>query len=417
MNMKNYINNKSTLRNLNCFLILFFVFLMTSCGGGSGNSSSPANSNSNPPPPTGAVLQTITVTSSSSSVAVGLTAQFTATGHFSDGTSQVIQSPIWSSSSTATTSISSTGLATALQPGTAVITASSNGVSGSSNGVTGSANLTITPAILQSIAITAPSVNIALLFTEQLTATGSYSDGTTHLLTAATWSSSAPSVATVNSTGSITSVATGSTTLSATANGITGSLTFNVTAATPVSISIVENYGTPNYLTQASIPTTLYLGNVIQLTPLVTYSDGSSMLLTLPVNSSSGNSVVTFDSSGLLTPVGPGTAVVSASFAGLPPASITFTVLSSPLTSVAISPSTFSIASGSTQALTATAYYSDGGHQVIQEVAAQPIVWSSNLISVVTVSQGIVTWVGAGSAVISATFGTKVGTASVTASP
>ena len=211
-------------------------------------------------------------------------------------------------------------------------------------------------------------------------------------------------------------MATGSTTLSATANGITGSLTFNVTAATPVSISIVENYGTPNYLTPAS-PTTLYLGNVIQLTPLVTYSDGSSMLLTLPVNSSSGNSVVTFDSSGLLTPVGPGTAVVSASFAGLTPASITFTVSSATLTSVAISPSTFSIASGSTQALTATAYYSDGGHQVIQEVAAQPIVWSSSKKSVVTVSQGIVTWVGAGSAVITAAFGTQVGTASVTASP
>ncbi|PRC91782.1 Ig-like domain-containing protein [Solimicrobium silvestre] len=365
---------------------------------------------------TAATLQSITVTSSSSSVAAGLTVQFIATGQYSDGTSQVIQSPTWSSSLIANATISSTGLATTLLPGNTVITASSNGVTGSSNGVSGSVHLTITAAILQSIAVTASSISIPLTFTEQFLAKGHYSDGSTQELPSAIWSSSTNTVATVSSTGMVTSTQSGSTTISALANGITGSLAISVSTATPSSISIVENYGTSSYLPQASIPTTLYLGSVIQLTPLVLYTDGSSMILSLPVSNTSVGSVATIGPTGVLTPVAPGTAVVSVSFSGFT-TSITFTVSSATLTSIAISPSSFSISPSSTQTLTATATYSDSTSQVIQEQAVQPIIWSSSANNVVTVSQGVVNWISAGNAVITATFGGKSGTASVTSTP
>ncbi|PRC94818.1 Ig-like domain-containing protein [Solimicrobium silvestre] len=409
--MTNYIDSKLIFFDLKRCLILFFIFMMTACGGGGGgsssNSSNPTQSTATAtPPPT---LQSINVTPTSSSMAIGSTRQYIATGKYSDGTSQAIQSPTWSSSSIANATISSTGLATSLQPGNTEITASSNGV-------TGSANLTITAASLQSIVVTASSTNIPLTFTEQFLATGHYSDGSTQELPSAIWSSSANTVATVNSTGLVTSTQSGSTTISASVNGITGSLAISVTTATPSSISIVENYGTSSYLPQASIPTTLYLGSVIQLTPLVLYTDGSSMVLSLPVNSTSINTVATITSTGVLTPVASGTAVVSVSFSGFT-ASITFTVSSATLTSVAISPSSFSVSPSSSQTLTATATYSDGTSQVIQEQVVQPITWSSSANNVATVSQGVVNWVSAGNAVITATFGGKSGTASVTLSP
>ena len=390
--------------------------LITSIAAGSSTITASANgmSGSTTLTVTAATLQSITVTSSASSVAAGLTAQFTATGHYSDGTSQVIQSPTWSSSSTANATISSTGLATTLLPGNTVITATSNGVTGT----TGSTNLTITAAVLQSIAVSATSTNIPSDYREQFFATGNYSDGSSQNLPSASWSSSTTTVATVSSAGLVTSTQSGTTTISALVNGITGSLAVTVTAATPSSISYVENYGTSSYLPQASIPTTLYLGSVIQITPLVLFSDGTSMILSsVPVTgTTSTNTVVTIGPTGILTPVAPGTATVSVSYYGLT-TSITFTVSSATLTSVTVSPASITVSDGSSQTLTATATYSDSTSQVIQEQAVQPIIWSSSANSVVTVSQGVVDWVGAGNAVITATFGGQSGTASVTASP
>src|SRR5262249_8430090 len=69
-------------------------------------------------------LQSITVSPVNPSVVNGQTAQFTATGHFSDGSSQVLTSGVtWSSSNTAIATIASGGLATAVGVGSATITA------------------------------------------------------------------------------------------------------------------------------------------------------------------------------------------------------------------------------------------------------------------------------------------------------
>src|ERR1700730_18048169 len=102
---------------------------------------------------------------------------------------------------------------------------------------------------LQSIAVTPASPSIAKGTTEQFTATGTYSDGSTQNLTSqATWSSSSPSVATVSTAGVANAVATGSTTIEASLNGMNGSTGLTVTTAatlqsivvTPVNPSIAK---------------------------------------------------------------------------------------------------------------------------------------------------------------------------------
>jgi hypothetical protein len=87
-----------------------------------------------------AVLQSVTVTPNNPSVANGQTVQLTATGHYSDGSTQVLTSGVtWSSSNTAVATVATNGLASAVGVGSVTITA----VSG---GITGSTTLTVTAA-------------------------------------------------------------------------------------------------------------------------------------------------------------------------------------------------------------------------------------------------------------------------------
>ncbi len=65
-----------------------------------------------------ATLQSIAVTPANPSIAKGLTQQFTATGTFSDNSTQNLTAQVtWASATTATATINSSGLATALRRG------------------------------------------------------------------------------------------------------------------------------------------------------------------------------------------------------------------------------------------------------------------------------------------------------------
>src|SRR5262249_5377646 len=119
---------------------------------------------------TAAALQSIAVTPASPSVAKGLTQQFTATGTYTDQSTQVLTSQVtWASATTPVATITSGGLATAMATGTSAITAKLSGISGTTV-------MTVTAAVLQSIAVTPANPSIAKGLTQQFTATGTYSD-------------------------------------------------------------------------------------------------------------------------------------------------------------------------------------------------------------------------------------------------
>ena len=89
-------------------------------------------------------------------------------------------------------------------------------------------------ATLLSIAVTPNNPTVTVGKTKQLTATGSYSDGSTQdLTTQVTWQSSDPAKATVSATGLVTGQNYGSTTVTATLGSISGSTLVNVFQPTP----------------------------------------------------------------------------------------------------------------------------------------------------------------------------------------
>lgn len=92
---------------------------------------------------------------------------------------------------------------------------------------------------LTAIAVTPPTPSIIQDSTLQMTATGSYNDGTVEKITGkVTWSSSDASKVTVGSSGVAKGVSPGSATITASLANISGSTTVGVTVASLVSIQI-----------------------------------------------------------------------------------------------------------------------------------------------------------------------------------
>ena len=251
---------------------------------------------------TGATLNSIDVTPANPTIAVGFTIQFTATGRFSDGTSQDLTADVlWGSSQDANASVSnaggSEGLASALQGGTSSISATIAGV-------TGATLLTISTATLQSIEVLPANPSIAKGTTQALTATGHFSDGSSASITSqVSWSSTSLGVATMSNAagtkGVATAVNTGMATIIASLGILSGTTTLTVNPATLMSIAITP----PNATTPVS--------TAVQYTATGTYSDGSMQDITTVVTwNSSDFGVATISSAagseGLATPVAAG---------------------------------------------------------------------------------------------------------------
>jgi uncharacterized protein YjdB len=349
---------------------------------------------------TAAVLQAIAVTPATTSIPKGLTRQFAATGTYSDGTSRDITATVtWTSETTTVATVNSVGLASGVDVGTAIITATLDAVFNS-------AVQTVTAAVLQTIAVTPASPSIPKGLTQQFVATGTYSDGTTQNLNATvTWSSNVTTVATVNSTGLASGVDVGGATITATLDAISGSATQTVTdailqaiAVTPMSSSI------PKGLTQQFVATG-------------TYSDGSTQDLSATVNWSSDTTpVVTVSNAGLARGINIGTATITATLVAFTD-SATQNVTAAVLQTIDVTPVASvspTVPKGLTLQLLATGNYSDATTQDLTAL----VNWTSNSTPIATVNGvGIASGVDLGTVWISATLGVLSGGMPLTVTP
>ncbi|MGA2740106.1 MAG: Ig-like domain-containing protein [Bryobacteraceae bacterium] len=338
-------------------------------------------------------MVSIAITPQAPTIALGTSQQFTATGTYTDGSSQNLTGTVtWTSSATSIATISGGGLATSLAQGSVTITA----VSGT---ITGSATLTVTAATLTSISVTPAKESLAAGHTHQYTATGTYSNGTTqNLTTEVTWTSSAPSVATVRSnTGLVTGVAAGTTTITAESGTISGSATLTVTE-TLTSISI-----TP---TTASV----VAGYTDQFTATGTYSNGTTQNLTSTATWTSSAMSISTVSGGLAAGLAQGIATITAT-SGTISGSATLTVAAPVLTSISVTPTATSVPAGNLQQFTATGLYSNGTTQNLTST----LTWASSAAPVATIgSSGLATGVAQGTTTITANSGTISGSATLT---
>ncbi|HTK78725.1 MAG TPA: Ig-like domain-containing protein [Gemmataceae bacterium] len=151
---------------------------------------------------------------------------------------------------------------------------------------------------LQSIAVTPATPTVAKGQSQQFTATGSYSDGSTQNVTGlVTWASATPAVATISGSGLAAAVATGTSTISATMSGVTGSTVLTVTPSAPVSVqSVVIDNGTAQRSMVRSV-TVSFSGLVTFVGPVVNafqmVRTGSTGNVTLAVDLSGSTAIQT----------------------------------------------------------------------------------------------------------------------------
>ncbi len=358
----------------------------------------------------------IGVTPANPSIANGLNSQFIATGLYTDNSTQDLTASVaWTSSDTTVASVSnasaSHGLAKGVSPGSVTITAASGTVSGSTN-------LTVTPAVLVSIALIPANPSIANGTQQLFAATGTYTDTSTHDVTAAvTWSSSDATVATISnasgSNGLATSVGQGSVTITATLGTILGSTGLTVTPAALVSIAVIPaNPSIANGTSQQFAATGTYTDNSTQpLTNSVSWSSSDTTVAS--ISNASG-------SRGLASSAGQGTAAITATL-GTISGSTGLTVTAATLVSIAITPLSPSISDGTTQQFTATGTYTDNSTQNL----TASVTWTSSDTTIASISNaagssGLATAAGVGTTSIGAALGTvtsPVATLTATAAP
>jgi type IV pilus assembly protein PilY1 len=356
-------------------------------------------------------LVSIAVTPPNQTITQGQTEEYTATGTYTDGSMQNLTTQVsWSSSDTSVATIGSQGLASSLATGSSGITATLGSISGSTGLTVIAPPPPPPPPTLVSITVTPANQTIDVGQTEQYTATGTYSDGSTLNLTAeVTWTSTTTSVATIASGGLASAVAAGSTTIGATLDSVSGSTTLTVVPV-PVQPPVTDLES----ITVSPPSPTIYVGQTQQYTATAHYNDGSSWNVTTQVTWSSSNTAVgTIAAGGLATGSMAGATTITATLGGIS-GSATLTVENRPppptLQSITVTP-TATIYVGQTQQFTATGHYSDGSSANLTSL----VTWSSLTTAVATIgSGGLATGVAPGTSVITAAQGSVSGTALLT---
>lgn len=257
-------------------------------------------------------------------------------------------------------------------------------------------------ATLSALAVTPASSTIATGVKQQLTATATYSDGTTRdVSTTSAWTSATPASASVGaSTGLATGVAPGTAAISAAFGGKTASANLIVGPVALTALAV-----TPQ---GPVVPS----GATRQLAVTATYSDASTADVTATsafVSATPASATVA--AHGLVTGVAAGSSIVTASVGGMS-ATTTVSVPALVLTSIAVTPGSASVAVGGQQQFIATATYSDLSNAVINAT------WSSSVATNASVlpASGLATGIAAGTSTISANFGGKSSSALLTVS-
>lgn len=295
----------------------------------------------------------------------------------------------WSSSNTAVAIVAPSGWVTAVAPGVATVTATSEGRSGS-------ANISVAPMPVGSVMVNPASSTVRTGETTTLSATLRDTSGAVVTDRVVTWSSSDETIATVSSAGVVTGVSAGTATISATSEGKSGSSAVTVL---PVPVATVS-------LEPASVR--LEPGQTATIQATTKSVDGTVLTGRVVTFASDNVNVARVSSDGVVTGVAPGTATITATSEGR--SAIAVVTVQPTVAYVIVAPSTVFLRRNGTVQLSVTAYDAAG-----REIVGRTVTWSTDDDHAATVSDtGLVTGRHAGTATISATIDGKTGSTRVT---
>jgi trimeric autotransporter adhesin len=276
---------------------------------------------------------------------------------------------------------------------------------------------------LTAVAVNPGSPSVAAGRTQQFTAMGTFSNGSTKDVTSlVTWSSSTLPVGTINSAGLAQSYSQGTSTITASittiaAGTVTGTGTLNVTA--PALVSVIVTDATAVIPGPSSLKTTsIANGTSHQYSAYGLYSDGGERLLTSVTWAAAPATVALINSTGRATSIAAGTATITAtdpttSLSG----SSSLVVTNASVVGIEVYPVGgqaigLSMAPLTRQVFAARGVFSD--HST-QEITVEST-WTSTTPAAATVSNtfpatpnGVVTAVAAGTTQIQASFGGTTG--------
>lgn len=326
-------------------------------------------------------------------------ATFTADGA---ATQDVTESATWASSAPGVATVAA-GKVNAVAAGAATISVTSEGQT-----KTVAVTVTADNNPLVSLSVTPAAPTLPPGAKKQLVATGTYADSSTKdISSAVVWSSATSTVATVDPTGLLTSLAAGTSKITATLGTVTGSTEVTVIEVEVVSIAVTP--GSPSIgagATQAFTATATMTDNTTKdLTTLATWTSGT------PTSASIANT-------GIAKGLAVGTSTITATFNGINGSTL-LTVTEATLVSISLLPANATIPVGMKQNYFATGTFSDGSTEDLTETVA----WSSGDPTHATISdaadstKGEATAIAQGSAVITATYGAIMGSTTLTVSP
>ncbi len=315
------------------------------------------------------------------SLVIGTTAKLTATVLPNDVTDKII---VWTTSDASVATVDAEGNVTAVSVGEAIVTAACGDKSAT-------CKVTVSPVLAESIALDKTELSLVIGATAKLTATVLPDDVTDKTIV---WTTSDASVATVDAEGNVTAVSVGEATITATCGdkSATCKVTVNPVLAESIAIDKTELL--------------LTIGMTAKLTATVLPDDVTDKTI---VWTTSGASVATVDAEGNVAAVSVGEATITAACGDK---SVTCKVTVNPVLaeSIALDKTELSLVIGATAKLTATVL-PDG-------VTDKTIEWTTSDSSVSTVdSEGNVTAVSLGEAIVTATCGDKSATCEVTVNP
>lgn len=335
-------------------------------------------------------VASVQVKPSSQSLVVGQAAQLEAQPLDASGSPLVGRVVLWSTSDASVASVTSTGVVTAVAPGTATITATCEGRDGTSLVSVASRPpnaVVVTPA--QALVLEGATTPLSA---QVLDPQGSVIPGAP-----IAWASSDDALATVSSSGVVTGVGAGKVTITASSGGKSG--TSQVTVL-PIPVGSVVITPPAPFVT---------VGRTVALTAEALSATGAPLPGRNITWSTSTPGVAQVSATGMVTGVSPGTAVIFASADGVL-GWVTVRVGVIPVSSVTVTPATPTLTIGETISLSAALADAAGA-----PLSGRVVSWSSDATSIAAVSTGgTVTGLATGTATITATSEGQTGTATVT---
>lgn len=293
-------------------------------------------------------------------------------------------------------SVDANGVVTGVGLGSTIVTARVDGASGQTN--------VIVQPVVASVVLFPSPLSLAAGSTRPLTVTVSDKNGLAIAGRTVEFSSSNPTVASVNANGTVIGVTQGTAVITARAllDQVTGTLTVTVTPV-PVASVAISPPGAQ----------TVFQGLTLQLA--ATLRDGTGNIISgRPITWTSSNvSIADVSSTGMVTGLANGSVQITAECEGVSSA-VSISVQPRPVATVGLGPNPGSVKSG-TQMQMALDLRDASGNPLT--TVGRSVTWDSSNKPVATVLDGVVTGVSPGTAAISVTVDGKTASAVVTVTP